>query len=103
MIGGTPPADLGPARGGPGAGSAGGHGDALARAQPAGTARRILSYDVTTADGTIIRNGRLEFPRAEHCRIDGDSIHFLTPDSDEVAFTWTLLCDDIAKATQEEP
>lgn len=55
---------------------------------------RVLSYTATLADGTIVSNGRLELPRATDCRIDGDSIYFLTPGTDEVAFTWTLITDE---------
>lgn len=54
----------------------------------------VLTYTATTADGRVIPNGRLEFPRAAHCRIEGDSIHFLLPGTGQVAYTWTLLPDD---------
>jgi hypothetical protein len=54
----------------------------------------VLSYTATFANGTIVSNGRLELPRAKDCRIDGDSIHFLIPGTDEVAFTWTLITEE---------
>jgi hypothetical protein len=54
----------------------------------------VLTYTATTADGRVITNGRLEFPRAAHCRVEGDSIHFLVPGTSQAAYTWTLLPAD---------
>jgi hypothetical protein len=54
--------------------------------------KTVLSYDYTKADGSGGSNGRLEFPKADACRIEGDSVHFLhEPGSDRVAFTWTFV------------
>lgn len=57
--------------------------------------KSVLSFDAQKADGTWVRNGRMDFPKANACRIDGDSIHFLSePGSDRVAFTWTIVRSD---------
>lgn len=54
----------------------------------------VLSYDAEKADGTVVRNGRMEIPKAGAVRIEGDSVHFLfEPGSDRVAFTWTLVTE----------
>ncbi|MEU9507799.1 hypothetical protein AB0D32_16160 [Micromonospora sp. NPDC048170] len=42
-------------------------------------------------DGTIT-NGSLNIPRADECRIDGNTLHMLQyPNADLIAWTWTLL------------
>ncbi|MFI6129463.1 hypothetical protein [Micromonospora sp. NPDC051141] len=54
-----------------------------------GTTR--LHFTGFHADGTIT-NGSLHIPRADECRIDGDTLHLLQhPDADLIVWTWTLL------------
>jgi hypothetical protein len=62
--------------------------------------KTVLSYNGTRVDGTAIEN-RMEFPKADACRIEGNTVSFLhyariepsgkpvgTP---EVAYSWTLV------------
>jgi hypothetical protein len=55
---------------------------------------KVLSYDATKADGAVV-DGRMEIPKANAVRFEGDSVHFLDDDlhpyPPRVAYTWTLL------------
>ncbi|MFI6129472.1 hypothetical protein [Micromonospora sp. NPDC051141] len=57
--------------------------------------KTVLHYDAVKADGKAVHNGRMEWPKAAECRIDGDSVHVLhSPESDRISYTWTLLPDN---------